>query len=170
VEWSTAALQFEHAGRRWRYDLQGARLIELPKPEGEQAGQPAAASEGPARSGPRHGAQRDREPSPDGAWDAVCRDFNVELVPAGGAGETIAVTTGGHRKHRYGKASWVYGEELDQDSAMWWSPDSTKLAYYRFDETQVPDYFLQLDQTKLQSAIDTEAYPKAGAPNHWSCR
>jgi len=29
----------------------------------------------------------------------------------------------------------------------------------------VPDYYLQLDQTKLQSRIDTEAYPKAGAPN-----
>jgi dipeptidyl-peptidase-4 len=48
---------------------------------------------------------------------------------------------------------------------MWWSPDSRKLAYYRFDEKPVPDYFLQLDQTKLYSRIDTEAYPKAGEPN-----
>jgi dipeptidyl-peptidase-4 len=29
----------------------------------------------------------------------------------------------------------------------------------------VPDYFLQLDQTKLQSKMDIEAYPKAGMPN-----
>ena len=28
----------------------------------------------------------------------------------------------------------------------------------------VPDYYLQLDQTQLQSVVDTEAYPKAGAP------
>jgi dipeptidyl-peptidase-4 len=48
---------------------------------------------------------------------------------------------------------------------MWWSPDSRKLAYYRFDEKQVPDYHLQLDQTQLQSRNDVEAYPKAGAPN-----
>jgi dipeptidyl-peptidase-4 len=48
---------------------------------------------------------------------------------------------------------------------MWWSPDSTKIAYYRFDEQKVPDYFLQMDQTKIQSSVDTEAYPKAGAPN-----
>jgi dipeptidyl-peptidase-4 len=48
---------------------------------------------------------------------------------------------------------------------MWWSPDSTKIGYYRFDERQVPDYYLQLDQTKLYSKVDTEAYPKAGQPN-----
>ena len=48
---------------------------------------------------------------------------------------------------------------------MWWSPDSRKVGYYRFDEKQVPDYYLQLDQTKLYSKVDTEAYPKAGQPN-----
>jgi dipeptidyl-peptidase-4 len=48
---------------------------------------------------------------------------------------------------------------------MWWSPDGKKLAYYRFDESQVPDYFLQLRQTVVQSKMDIEAYPKAGAPN-----
>ena len=79
----------------------------------------------------------------------------------------MAVTTDGSEKDRikYGTASWVYGEELGQTTAMWWSPDSTKLAYYRFDEKQVHDYYLQLDQTKLYSRIDIEAYPKAGAPN-----
>ena len=66
---------------------------------------------------------------------------------------------------RYGTASWVYGEELGQRTAMWWSPDSRKLAYYRFDEKQVPDYHLQVDQTQIQSKDDVEAYPKAGAPN-----
>jgi dipeptidyl-peptidase-4 len=59
----------------------------------------------------------------------------------------------------------VYGEELEQTSAMWWSPDSTKLAYYRFDETGVPDFYLTLNQTQLQTTLDTEAYPKAGVPN-----
>jgi dipeptidyl-peptidase-4 len=55
----------------------------------------------------------------------------------------------------------VYGEELRQTTAMWWSPDGTKLVHYRFDESKVPDYFLQLDQTKIQSTVDTEAYPPA---------
>src|SRR5262249_38509446 len=36
---------------------------------------------------------------------------------------------------------------------------------YRFDESKVPDYYLELDQTKLQSTVDVEAYPKPGVPN-----
>src|SRR5207237_2533361 len=66
---------------------------------------------------------------------------------------------------KYGTASWVYGEELFQNTVMWWSTNSQKLAYYRFDESGVPDYYLQLDQTKLLSTVDIEPYPKAGATN-----
>ncbi|MBA3948844.1 MAG: DPP IV N-terminal domain-containing protein, partial [Acidobacteria bacterium] len=104
--------------------------------------------------------------SPDKKLKAFYRDRNLWLGAIGG-GDEIQITTDGSEKDRikYGTASWVYGEELRQVTAMWWSPDSRKLAYYRFDETQVPDYHLQLDQTKLQSTVDTEAYPKAGAPN-----
>ncbi len=59
--------------------------------------------------------------------------------------ERAAVTTDGSDASRvkYGTASWVYGEELAQTTAIWWSPDSRKLAYYRFDESQVPDYYLR---------------------------
>ena len=82
-------------------------------------------------------------------------------------GNEVAVTTDGNEKTRVknGIASWVYGEELDQNTAMWWSPDSRKIAFYRFDESPVADYYLQLDQTKIQSKMDIEAYPKAGTPN-----
>ena len=50
------------------------------------------------------------------------------------------ITTDGSAEKRikYGTASWVYGEELDQITAMWWSPDSRKLAFYRFDESGGP--------------------------------
>jgi dipeptidyl-peptidase-4 len=48
---------------------------------------------------------------------------------------------------------------------MWWSPDSKKLAFYRFDETQAQEYYLALDQLKVQTTLDAERYPKAGAPN-----
>jgi dipeptidyl-peptidase-4 len=41
----------------------------------------------------------------------------------------------------------------------------TRTAYYRFDESPVKDYFLGMDQTQVQAALDTEAYPKAGAAN-----
>ena len=97
---------------------------------------------------------------------AYYRDRNLYVSNADGSGE-VAVTTDGNEKARikYGVASWVYGEELDQTSAIWWSPDSRKVAFYRFDESQVKDYFIQMDQTQLQVSLDTEAYPKAGTDN-----
>jgi dipeptidyl-peptidase-4 len=112
------------------------------------------------------GRQAASAESPDKRLKAFYRDRNLWLSDAGRGTET-PVTTDGSEKERikYGTASWVYGEELDQTTAMWWSPDSRKLAYYRFDEKQVPDYYLQMNQTQLQSEVDTEAYPKAGKPN-----
>ena len=79
----------------------------------------------------------------------------------------MAITKDGSEQKRikYGVASWVYGEELRQTTAMWWSPNNKKVAFYRFDESPVKDYYLQLDQTQLQSRMDVEAYPKAGTPN-----
>ncbi|MCI0461561.1 MAG: S9 family peptidase, partial [Gemmataceae bacterium] len=104
--------------------------------------------------------------SPDGKLKAFYRDRNLWLSDAKGGHET-PITTDGHEKSRikYGTASWVYGEELNQRSAMWWSPDSRKIAYYRFDESQVLDYYLPLGQTAVQSKVDIEPYPKAGTPN-----
>ena len=48
---------------------------------------------------------------------------------------------------------------------MWWNPASTKLAYFRFDESKVPDFYITQDETKLQTKVDVEAYPKPGVPN-----
>ena len=48
---------------------------------------------------------------------------------------------------------------------MWWSPDSRKLAYYRFDERDVRDYYVTLNQTQIQAGLDTEAFPTAGTAN-----
>jgi dipeptidyl-peptidase-4 len=112
------------------------------------------------------GRQAASTTSSDGKLKAYYKDRNLYLSNADGTGE-VQITTDGSEKDRikYGTASWVYGEELDQTTAMWWSPDSKMVGYYRFDEKQVPDYYLQLEQTKLYSRIDVEAYPKAGQPN-----
>jgi dipeptidyl-peptidase-4 len=59
----------------------------------------------------------------------------------------------------------VYGEELNQETAMWWSPDGRRLAYYRFDESSVPDFLMTMAQTAVRPALDAEAFPLAGAAN-----
>jgi dipeptidyl-peptidase-4 len=116
------------------------------------------------RRNPARGRQRAQETSPDGRYTALCIDWNV-VIRNNETPDDYHVTTDGHRKLRYGTASWVYGEELDQIEAMWWSPDSSLLAFYRFDESDVPDFYLLGDLTTNHTTLMTEGYPKPGEPN-----
>ena len=110
--------------------------------------------------------QRTVETSPNEKWKAVYRDFNVWIEPDGDdAAEPIQVTKGGNARHRYGTCCWVYGEELDQNEAMWWSPDSRYLVYYEVDEKGMRDYVLTTDNTKLYTDTLSVRYPKAGDRN-----
>lgn len=165
VTW-TGGSTFEYArdGRLYRYDVAKKAAVEA----GPAPASPGRGGRG-ARGGagmPERGRQFESAESPDRKFRAVHRDRNVYLLDVATGGETPITTDGSvPARIKNGTASWVYGEELAQRTAMWWSPDSRRLAYYRFDESKVPDYFLQLDQAKLQSRMDVEAYPKAGAEN-----
>jgi len=168
VKWLEGGKAFEYTkdGKTFRYDVAARTAAEAqPSAGGEATPQGRFGGRG-GRGGPERGRQYDSATSPDGKLKAFYRNRNLWLSEISGANET-AISTDGNEKTRikYGSASWVYGEELGQSTAMWWSPDGKKVAYYRFDESPVPDYFLQLDQTKLQSKMDIEAYPKAGVPN-----
>ena len=165
-----AALEYQKGNTIYRYDIAKKTTTEVgPAPENPAGqGQRGQGQRPPAGQGgaPERGRQVASTTSPDGKLKAFHRDRNLWLSDAAGGNE-VALTTDGNEKDRikYGTASWVYGEELGQTTAMWWSPGSNKVAYFRFDEKLVDDYYLQLDQTKLYGRIDTEAYPKAGRPN-----
>jgi dipeptidyl aminopeptidase B len=69
---------------------------------------------------------------------------------------------------------WVYEEEVfGSDSAMWFSPDGSKLAYLHFDETKVPIYDFPIynpdqgrpGQTTPYLKSTKMKYPKPGYPN-----
>lgn len=157
-----SAMSFTKDGKTMRVDLKTFKMA-----EGEAV---KAATGGTGRAGqrgnPARGRQFDKVFTADNKVMAFHRDRNVYLANADGTNE-VAVTTEGSAADRtkYGIASWVYGEELDVREAMWFSPDGKKLAFYRFDESKVPDYFLVLQQIQVQGTLDVEAYPKAGAPN-----
>ena len=156
--------EYQRDGKLYRYDVTTKAAVEAgdaPAPTGRGRG-----GRGGGQGAPERGRQFESAESPDKKFRAVYRDRNVYMVDVATNAE-VAVTTDGNEKDRTknGTGSWVYGEELAQRTAMWWSPDSTKLAYYRFDESKVPDYYLQMKQTQLQSEVDVEAYPKAGVDN-----
>lgn len=137
-----------------------------PPPAGGRAGRGGASLGGCPPQQVERGRQAACVGAPDSSKRAFYKDRNIFIANADGSGEKALTTDGSEEKRiKYGTASWVYGEELGQTSAIWWSPDSTKVAFYRFDESKVKDFYLQMSQTGIQSELDIEAYPKAGAPN-----
>ena len=133
------ALEYELNGKRYRYDIATQKLTELgaaseQTPRGPTTGRRGQRSEGTEGSArPARGRQYTSARSPDGKLKAFYRDHNLWLSSTNGTNET-ALTTDGSAQSRikYGSASWVYGEELFQNTAMWWSTNSKLLAYYRF--------------------------------------
>jgi len=128
---------------------------------------PAASREGRrSRERPERGRQYTNAIAPNGSLRAFYRGGNLWISATNGSNEFAVTTEGNERKRlKFGSANWVYGEELYQTTAIWWSSNSQKVAFYRFDEREVRDYFLAYDQTRIASRIDTEPYMKAGATN-----
>jgi dipeptidyl-peptidase-4 len=164
VTWEDGGRAFEYSrkGKRFRYDLDAQIAAELPP----STNQTAKAEEAPKEEAPERGRQYTSATSPDGRWKAFHRDRNLWLSETNSA-DAVAVTTEGCEKARlkFGTANWVYGEELYQTTAMWWSTNSQKLAFYRFDESLLADYYLTLDHTQFQNRLDVEPYMKVGTTN-----
>lgn len=80
-------------------------------------------------------------------------------------GKEIQVTTDGQQNVIInGIADWVYQEEFAFVKAYQWSPDGRYIAYYRFDESEVPEYTVQYF-TGLYPENYTYKYPKVGEKN-----
>ncbi|MCK4772545.1 MAG: DPP IV N-terminal domain-containing protein [Candidatus Latescibacteria bacterium] len=155
-----SAAYYVKGEQHYRVNLQNLTIDEISEedfPEVEQPERRRPRSAGRAK-------QLTDEPSPDGKWTAYYRDYNVVLVN-NETEEEIQVTTTGTERFRYGTACWVYGEELNQGTAMWWSPNSKKLAYYEIDERHCRVFYLTEDHTEVYSTLNSEKYPKAGERN-----
>jgi len=148
---------YSRMGKWYRFDVGTKKSSEIETPA-------VTPPRGRTRNGPARGRQNDTVESADGKRVAMSRNRNITVTIDG---KTIPVTTDGSEANRtkYGVACWVYGEELEVRDAMWWSPDSSKLAFYKFDEKEVKDYYLAVDQNAYQDTLYPEAYPKAGAKN-----
>ena len=95
---------------------------------------------------------------------AFTRDNNV-FVKDLASGQEKAVTTNGVKNQLInGSADWVYEEEFGFAQGFFWSPDSRQLAYYTFDESQVPEYDMQ-EWGELYPKEYRFKYPKAVEKN-----
>lgn len=102
--------------------------------------------------------------SPDGKKVAYVRKNELFYLTINDMKE-YAVTTDGEFNHIInGSADWVYEEEFSFAKGFFWSPDSKKIAFLRFDESAVKEYNMQT-WGQLYPNDYRFKYPKAGEAN-----
>jgi dipeptidyl-peptidase-4 len=102
--------------------------------------------------------------SPSGEKAAFVQDNDLFLVNLK-TGEEKAITTDGKFNHIInGATDWVYEEEFGFARAWYWSPNGQKIAFYRFNETRVKEFFMT-DWGNLYPGLTRFKYPKAGENN-----
>ena len=103
--------------------------------------------------------------SPDGSQIAYAKDNNLFIYSIA-SGTNKQITSDGKKNEVInGITDWVYEEEFAFVRAFDWSKDSKKLAYIRFDESQVPEFSMSMFRKDLYPTVETFKYPKAGEKN-----
>ncbi|MBU2884762.1 S9 family peptidase [Gilvimarinus agarilyticus] len=104
--------------------------------------------------------------SPDNSMVAFVRENNLYYVKLVNMSEHAVTTDGEFGSIINGSTDWVYEEELYLTKAFNWSPDSKKISFFRFDESQVKEYNLQYwDNGAIYPRDYRYKYPKAGQDN-----
>ena len=103
--------------------------------------------------------------SPDGKKIAFARDNNLFVYDIASKQITAITSDGKKNSVINGITDWVYEEEFAFVRAFDWSKDSKKVAYIRFDESQVPDFSMSIFKKDLYPTVETFKYPKAGEKN-----
>lgn len=82
------------------------------------------------------------------------------------SGKEIRITTDGKHNHIInGSTDWVYEEEFSFAKAFEWSPDGTKIAFMRFDESAVKEFTMTHYRNEAYPEYETFKYPKVGEDN-----
>ncbi|MFN3967696.1 S9 family peptidase [Flavobacterium sp.] len=103
--------------------------------------------------------------SPDGSKIGFANANNLFIYDIASA-NVIQITTDGKKNSIInGITDWVYEEEFAFVRAYDWSADSKKLAYIRFDESEVPEFSMNVFKKNLYPTVETFKYPKAGEKN-----
>lgn len=102
--------------------------------------------------------------SPKGDKVAYVKSNNLYLVDLRNMRERQITRDGKWNFVINGNADWVYEEEFSMSQAFQWSPDGEKIAFWRFDESKVREYNMQI-WGELYPEDYKFKYPKAGEDN-----
>jgi dipeptidyl-peptidase-4 len=106
--------------------------------------------------------------SPDSQWVAYTKKDNNLYVMEVATKKETQLTTDGSDVVYNGYASWVYFEEIlgrgSRYKAFWWSPDSKRICYMRFDDTDVPVFPIYVLEGQ-HGYLEKAHYPKSGDKN-----
>ena len=106
--------------------------------------------------------------APNGRSLAFVSQHGLAVVALPGADGAAAsprmLTPGASATLLEGQVDWVYEEELGVRSNLFWSPDSSRIAYLEMDETKVPEYPIE-DWLPVHARVAMQRYPQPGDPN-----
>ena len=149
---SAAAKEFEKVPRAWKWLNEREAIFSFDGSFADSAAFVVDAFSGARREGVKAPARYSDFPvkpeggvnltySPDSTKIAFTRNNDLYVVDIASGVET-RLTFDGSELILNGYASWVYYEEIlgrsSKYKAFWWSPDSKKIGFYRFDNTEVP--------------------------------
>ncbi len=103
--------------------------------------------------------------SPDGTKIAYAKANNLFVYDVASKKTTQITSDGKKNAIINGITDWVYEEEFAFVRAFDWSADGKKLAYIRFDESEVPEFSMNIYKKDLYPTVETFKYPKAGEKN-----
>ncbi|MEZ4924057.1 MAG: S9 family peptidase [Crocinitomicaceae bacterium] len=103
--------------------------------------------------------------SPDGSKVAFVYENNL-FVKDLKKGEVKQITNDGSQNGIInGSTDWVYEEEFSITKAFEWSPEGTKIAFMKFNESNVKDFTMDYYNNEIYPNPYTFKYPKAGEDN-----
>ena len=103
--------------------------------------------------------------SPDSKKVAFVKNNNIYIKNLETNTLTQVTTDGVKNSIINGICDWVYEEEFSFVKAFEWSTDSNYIAYIRFDESNVPEFSMDITGTDLYPTQQVFKYPKAGEKN-----
>jgi len=101
--------------------------------------------------------------SPKGNFISYIREQNLYVMEIASGKETAITNTGGGTI-KFGMAEFVAQEEMDRMTGYWWSPDESKIAFTKVDESPV-DIITRSEIYADNIKMIEQRYPRAGSDN-----